>query len=249
MKVLVTAGNTVAPIDRVRCITNIFSGRTGAAIAVEAHRRGHAVMLLTSHPETVADLNAGNIPAGDRWAVRSYHTFDDLQKVMEGAIPGGKLEVIIHSAAVSDYRSAGVYAPASGTRFLAEDGHWESTGPVPLLVDRAAGKVKSDDPELWLRLVRTPKLVDRVRTGWGFRGILVKFKLEVDIGEEQLLEVAEQSRRQSAADLMVANTLDGMASWAYLGPIDGQYRRVGRRELAAGLLDSIESLAKERRRG
>jgi phosphopantothenoylcysteine synthetase/decarboxylase len=249
MRILVTAGNTVTPIDRVRCITNIFSGRTGAAIAVEAHRRGHAVALLTSHPASVADLNAGNIPAGDRWAVRSYRTFDDLQELMEGAISGRNLHVIIHSAAVSDYRSAGVYAPASGTRFRAEDGRWESTGPVPSLVDRAAGKVKSDEPELWLRLVRTPKLVDRVRTDWGFRGILVKFKLEVDIGEEQLLHGAEQSRRQSAADLMVANTLDGVASWAYLGPIDGQYQRVGRRELAAGLLDAIESLVKEGRRG
>ncbi|MFO0803298.1 MAG: phosphopantothenoylcysteine decarboxylase [Gemmataceae bacterium] len=29
MKVLVTAGNTQSPLDRVRCITNIFSGRTG----------------------------------------------------------------------------------------------------------------------------------------------------------------------------------------------------------------------------
>ena len=50
MKILVTAGNTQTPIDRVRCITNIFSGKTGAQIALEAHRHGHSVVLLTSHP-------------------------------------------------------------------------------------------------------------------------------------------------------------------------------------------------------
>ena len=39
MNLLVTAGNTQVAIDRVRCITNIFTGRTGTAIALEAYRR------------------------------------------------------------------------------------------------------------------------------------------------------------------------------------------------------------------
>ena len=39
MKILVTAGNTQTPIDRVRSITNIFSGRTGARIAARAFNR------------------------------------------------------------------------------------------------------------------------------------------------------------------------------------------------------------------
>ncbi|HVL11743.1 MAG TPA: phosphopantothenoylcysteine decarboxylase, partial [Gemmata sp.] len=53
MNVLVTAGNTQTPVDRVRCITNIFSGRTGGQIAARAYDRGHAVTLLTSHPEVI----------------------------------------------------------------------------------------------------------------------------------------------------------------------------------------------------
>ena len=43
--------------------------------------------------------------------------------------------------------------------------------------------------------------------------------------------MAEQSRRHSAADLMVANTLDGAKHWAFLGPVGGRYERVPRREL------------------
>ena len=50
MNLLVTAGNTLAPIDRVRGLTNIFTGRTGAAVALHAHGRGHRVVLLTSAP-------------------------------------------------------------------------------------------------------------------------------------------------------------------------------------------------------
>ena len=122
-------------------------------------------------------------------------------------------------------------------------GRQTATGPgqAPALVDRAAGKVKSDEPELWLRLFRAPKLIDMVRGAWGFRGKLVKFKLEVGTSDERLLEIAEHSRIHSQADWMVANTLEGASSWAYLGPRAGRYERVSRRELPAQLLDAIEN--------
>jgi phosphopantothenoylcysteine synthetase/decarboxylase len=249
MNLLVTAGNTLVLIDRVRCITNIFSGRTGAAIALCAQGRGHTVTLLTSHPEAVAELHEGPAPA-ERWVVRRYQTFEDLQRQMGELVPDAGLEAVVHCAAVSDYLSAGVYAPAPGTHFRTEDSRWEGTDLLgPALLDRAAGKVKSDEPELWLRLVRAPKLIDRVRADWGFRGLLVKFKLEVGLDDDDLLAVAEQSRLHSRADLMVANTLEGSRTHAFLGPVDGCYQRLGRRHLADRLLDALEQLQRERTRG
>jgi hypothetical protein len=76
VKILVTAGNTQTDIDRVRCITNVFSGRTGAQIAAEAFERGHAVSLLTSHPEEKSVKNRKNrrqfffmlLPQAGAWA-------------------------------------------------------------------------------------------------------------------------------------------------------------------------------------
>ena len=62
MRILVTAGNTQAPVDRVRCLTNIFSGRTGTRIALEARQNGHTVGLLTSHPDAVSQLAGGTSP-------------------------------------------------------------------------------------------------------------------------------------------------------------------------------------------
>src|SRR5262245_61996552 len=108
MNVLVTAGNTLALIDRVRCITNIFTGRTGAAIALEAQRRGHAVTLLTSHPEVAAELAEGR-ELGERWSLRHYRTFENLQSRMEECVRSGVFDAIVHCAAVSDYLPAGVY--------------------------------------------------------------------------------------------------------------------------------------------
>lgn len=216
MNVLVTAGNTQAPIDRVRCITNIFSGRTGAGIAAEAARRGHAVTLCTSHPDTAAGLPL---------TVRPYRTFDELDRLMAELIPGGHFDALIHAAAVGDYHVAGTFAPdADGLR------------------DVSAGKVKSDHLELWLKLVRAPKLVDKVRTDWAFRGVLVKFKLEVGVSDAELRGVAERSRVQSAADLMSANTLDGMYDWALVGA-GADYRTVPRADLPAHLLTAVEALA------
>src|SRR4051794_40704146 len=109
MNVLVTAGNTLVPIDRVRCLTNVFTGRTGAAVALEAHARGHTVSLLTSHPEAVAPLAEG-VALGERWCLRDYRTFDELHRLMAECVLGGGLDAVIHSAAVSDYLAGGVYA-------------------------------------------------------------------------------------------------------------------------------------------
>ena len=242
MKLLVTAGNTQTPIDRVRCITNIFTGRTGTGIALHAHERGHDVTLLTSHPEALSDMKPDASALAARWKMQYYRTYDDLHEAMSDLVRTGSFDVVVHCAAVSDYVPSGVYAPAPGTSFTpgAEGGSWQAWKGLPALLDRTAGKVKSDEPELWLRLTRAPKLIDLVRGTWGFRGLLVKFKLEVGISDERLLEIAERSRVHSAADLMVANTLEGSSAYAFLGPVQGTYERVSRRGLAPRLLEELE---------
>jgi phosphopantothenoylcysteine synthetase/decarboxylase len=250
MNILVTAGNTIVPIDRVRCITNVFTGRTGTGIALHCHERGHAVTLLSSHPELVAMLSGHQEPQ-QPWMLHAYRTFADLRELLTSKLTSHAFDLVIHCAAVNDYEAAGIYAPAPGTSFRAEEARWQTTGPphAPAFVERSAGKVKSDEPELWLRLVRTPKLIDLIRSEWGFRGILIKFKLEVGVSEQHLFDIAESSRQHSGAELMVANTLEGASSWALLGPINGHYERVSRNNLAQRLLDAAERLYKERTSG
>jgi phosphopantothenate-cysteine ligase/phosphopantothenoylcysteine decarboxylase/phosphopantothenate--cysteine ligase len=218
MNILATAGNTQTPIDRVRCITNIFSGRTGARIAAAAAARGLRVTLLTSHPEVLG---------GDTGVrVRPYRSFDDLDALMAMEVGSGRYDAVVHAAAVSDYHVAGVFAGRDGQ-----------------LEDAAAGKVKSSHPELWLRLVPAPKLIDKVRAEWGFAGTLVKFKLEVGVSDAELLDVAERSRAHSRADLMCANTLEGMHDWAFVGGGLGGYRRVSRADLPSVMIDALVAVA------
>ncbi|MCS7167263.1 MAG: phosphopantothenoylcysteine decarboxylase [Gemmatales bacterium] len=260
MRLLVTAGVTQVPIDQVRVITSVFTGRTGTRIALEANRRGHEVTLLTSAPQLVGE----QLRSAARWHVKRFRTFDELHDMLAELVPRQEYDVIIHSAAVSDYRVANVYVPNSGNVMSVSYSDDKKTGlaeealdfaplnnqPKPCstsehrgrFVLQVAPKISSMYGEVWLRLVPTPKLVDQIRRDWGFQGVLVKFKLEAGVSEETLLARAEASRINSAADLMVANLLESVATTAWLGPLAGQYRKLSRQQLAPALLDAVESL-------
>jgi phosphopantothenate-cysteine ligase/phosphopantothenoylcysteine decarboxylase/phosphopantothenate--cysteine ligase len=132
MRFLVTAGNTQTPIDKVRCITNIFSGRTGTRIALQARERGHDVCLLTSHPQVVEELSSALVPENSGWRVRPYRTFTDLHRLMESEITSHRFDVIIHVAAVSDYAIAGTYGLQDNTTFdpVSQTFHSDGIGTV-----------------------------------------------------------------------------------------------------------------------
>ena len=70
------------------------------------------------------------------------------------------------------------------------------------------------------------KIVDLFRTEWHHRGLLIKFKLEVGLTEDELKRVGEASRVASDADYLVANTLD-MVTGAQLPASGGWQRGVG----------------------
>lgn len=240
MRCLVTAGNTLVKIDQVRCMTSIFSGKTGTQIALELHRAGHEVVLCTSRPETLHQLTPLN-DLGERWKLCHFTTFDELHDVMKKEIMGQSLDFIVHSAAVSDYLHAGAYVPAKTTRFDSESQQFTTAGNNVAFQSAARGKIKSNHPEIWLRMIKAPKLVDFIKTDWGFQGKLVKFKLEVGVTREQLESIAENSRLQSHADYMVANTLEGMHAWAIIGPVQGGYREIARADLATSVVQLLKS--------
>lgn len=195
MKILVTAGSTQMPIDHVRTISNIFKGRTGTSIAWHAAKDNEVTLI--GNPGSNEMLQApGMIDRERKLNLITYKTFDELEAVMEREIRGGNYDAIIHSAAVSDYRPVDVLAP------LPHD--YYNKGMVSIKAD----KVSSDHPEIYIKCVQTPKLIDYIREPWGFKGVLVKFKLQVGITKEQLLEIARNSRKVSSADLIVANVLD-----------------------------------------
>ncbi|OWK36325.1 hypothetical protein [Fimbriiglobus ruber] len=69
-----------------------------------------------------------------------YQTFDDLAGLIQKEIKTGGYDVAFHSAAVSDYLSAGVYAPEPGTFFNARTKYWERRGNARRWPNTAAAR-------------------------------------------------------------------------------------------------------------
>lgn len=224
-RMLVTAGSTAMMIDQVRKISNIFRGRTGWNIASHASTQGWMVTLLTSERPSREQLRPYS-----NLSVRHYRTFDDLAELMEEEIRHRTPEAIIHSAAVSDYRPVGLWQLDADRQLKGVT----RTGQV-------AGKVSSAHERLFLELVPSEKLVDQIRQPWGFDGVLVKFKLQVDMSDQELLAIANRSRQHSDADLMVANCLEWASAYAYIIDRSGEAVRVERPNLPVKLLEYIDA--------
>jgi phosphopantothenate---cysteine ligase (CTP) len=217
--VLVTAGATMVPIDKVRAITNIFKGRTGANIALYFAQQSWDVTLITSNPSL---LEGNSIRA---ISIITYHTYDELFSAMQKCICSGtNYDLIVHSAAVSDYRVEGTYLHEP-------EGGMQAVG--------SKGKIPGDFQELYLRLLPTPKIVDLIREPWGHKGYLVKFKLQTMMSDDQLLKVAEESRVHSKAEMMVANCLEWSNERAFV-MTEGRTVSVARINLPEAIMKEME---------
>ena len=92
--VLVTAGGTREPLDSVRFVGNRSSGRMGVALAEAARERGARVTLLAANLHVAAPTGIEVVPTP---------TAADLRRE---ALARADADVVLMSAAVSDYRPA-----------------------------------------------------------------------------------------------------------------------------------------------
>ena len=92
-KILVTAGPTIEPIDPVRFISNPSSGKMGYAVARAAEHRGAEVILISgpTHLPDPANVHTIRVRTAEEMAERVFQHM-------------ATADVIIKSAAVSDYR-------------------------------------------------------------------------------------------------------------------------------------------------
>jgi phosphopantothenoylcysteine synthetase/decarboxylase len=100
MKILVTAGGTREPLDEVRYLGNVSSGRTGAWIVEEAVRRYHTVFLLAG--------KGAEQPA--QWAMdtglvvaQEFGSAVDLLQRCTHLCQQHEFQAVVFAAAVADY--------------------------------------------------------------------------------------------------------------------------------------------------
>jgi phosphopantothenate---cysteine ligase (CTP) len=212
---LVTAGSTREAIDEVRDWGNIFTGKTGFDIARELAKVGDVELLTSneSHRPRVEER------ASPRLRAFGFRTHAQLRELVETRVMCNLYDAVFMSAAVADYAPVRVYEVIGRTSV--PDTRCETW----TVRDVQAGKVKSNHEAIAVLGRRTDKLIDLFRSTWGYRGLLVKFKLEVDVTTEALVQIARISRANSGADYLVANTLEmlhGDEAGCYLVSANGE---------------------------
>lgn len=181
LKVLITAGGTKELIDDVRFVSNFSSGAFGRGFALAAAERGHQVVLLA--PKELPKL-VGPLP--ENVELRPFVSTADLQRRLEEAAKEGQWDVIIHSAAVSDY------TPAKFTD----------------------GKISSNEEVLWVPFVQTPKLIRSMRQQFG-RTFIVGFKLLSKKSADERYQIAMKQLADCRTNLCVENDLTEISSGAH----------------------------------
>ncbi len=201
MNVVVTGGGTVAPIDDVRQIANVSSGRFSAMISEACLGRGASVWHIHTPSAQLPflrharfDLDAGDLDVElarlgaleRRWSrvQGRLHlvplprgTVADYAENLERVLKSVSIDVVFLAMAVSDFE------------------------PEPI-----AGKLGSESDVLVIRGLRAPKVIRSVRD-WSPRVYLVGFKLLSRADPLELIRQAEAACLVNRADVTVANDL------------------------------------------
>jgi phosphopantothenoylcysteine decarboxylase/phosphopantothenate--cysteine ligase len=179
-RILITAGGTREPIDSVRYIGNMSSGRTASRLADELTSAGHNVTWLGAQDAVKPNLTNTMV---------LFSSFGDLAQRLQALLLENDYDAVIHAAAVSDFSVASV---------LTQEGD-------PL--DKPEGKLSSAS-DLLLRLKRNPKLLDRIRE-WSKNPEVqvIGFKLTDTADLQQRIEAVKKQFDDSKVDAVVHNDL------------------------------------------
>ena len=169
-RILITAGPTWVSIDEVRVISNISTGETGILLAEEALRQGAKVTLF------LGPVSACCLPRPIRLVRFAF--FHELKDRIKKELESGRYELVIHSAAVSDFK------PVRGER----------------------GKLSSGR-RLRLELEPLPKIIDYIKQS-APRAKIVIFKLEAGVADATLISRALLARNKYKAEVVIANQLN-----------------------------------------
>ena len=169
-RILITAGATSVPVDRVRVISNIATGETGVLIAKAAKKLGAKVTLCLSRP--------GINPPDRQVKLIAFTFFEELRSKVIKELRSCSYDIIIHSAAVSDFKPRDTLRPKLDS-------------------DRAHN----------LKLVPLPKIIDEMKV-FSRGAKIVIFKLEPGLSDRSLIRSAKSAQKRIGADIVVANRID-----------------------------------------
>jgi phosphopantothenate-cysteine ligase len=241
---LITAGGTSERIDSVRSITNAATGRLGSLVAGCFEKSGQAERIFYLCGKTALR------PESSRAEITVIEDTSDLERAARRLLGSHRIDIIIHSMAVSDYRVRTVTTPALAAASVTEalaGADQENMGELcAAALERAASlkrdeKISSRERSLILILESTPKIISLFRE-LAPQALLVGFKLLDHVSHEQLMEAARGLREKYRCAFVVANDaqdIHGDTHRAYLAGHDTTRRYETKEEIAGGIVEQV----------
>ncbi|KAF0153189.1 MAG: phosphopantothenoylcysteine decarboxylase / phosphopantothenate--cysteine ligase [Ignavibacteria bacterium] len=179
--VLITYGGTSESLDGVRTITNISTGKTGAAIAEQLAACGHKVSVLRSKSSLVSKLKNDEV---------TYGTFDEYKKEIFKLLSEQDFDAVIHLAALSDY---------TPTKLEYDD----QVSRLPL-----KSKLNSEIDTIKVVLKKNPKIISQLKSVSKNKEIkVIGFKLTNNRNEPENLKAVNKLFSEADCVYVVHNDL------------------------------------------
>ena len=179
LKILITSGGTKENIDGVRYLSNLSTGKTGAAIAEYFSRNFHEVTFVHADNSVIPKIAGKFI---------SYFSFGDLNKQLKSLLSNEDYDAVIHLAAVGDYSVESI--EVNGKR-----------NKLPLEY-----KLDSTGDEAILHLKRNDKIIKHLKEYSKDKNLLlVGFKLTNTQNENERITAVKKLFREADCDAVVLN--------------------------------------------
>jgi phosphopantothenate-cysteine ligase len=222
-KILITAGPTNEYIDEVMKITNMSTGRLGIELSRELTARGNEVTLICTRSVARSGLyERYNLANNDKLKTIQIETTDQmLMALADESTSGTVYDLVVHAAAVGDYRADFSFKMEDMALEIAEYLH-NKYDEIPSICDfhqdilnimtnpkckvNDDTKISSYEPNLTVKLGLTPKLISHLKE-WFPEAILVGFKLLENVTKDHIIEVATKLCNKNNMNYIIANDL------------------------------------------
>lgn len=212
--IIITAGPTNEKLDEVMKITNMSTGALGATIAKnfieyngdEIDKLYYVSTKLTRKP----------LIESSKLIYVTVESTDDLLNALKDILTSEKIDAVIQSAAVGDYKSrysitgsmlaseiANFVFNNNSSREELENGILDII-KNPTMKVSTDHKISSYESDLMFMLDLTPKVINNIKL-WSPDTDLYGFKLLDGVSKEELIAVADKLRKTTGAKVIIAN--------------------------------------------
>ncbi len=247
MNILITAGGTIEPIDNVRSITNTGTGKLGSLIADEFLGCDQVDKLFYVCTDKAV------IPKSEKATILNIKSVDDLQDCVLDVISNNRIDVIVHSMAVSDYTVRSVTDMGSLSEIFTEYLKQNKGDPADTeryLLEKFDecnlagdnGKISSQLKYPLIMLDKTPKVLPLFRKH-SPDSIIIGFKLLSEVPKDELLDVAHSLLHANGCDFVLANDEAQIKEDKHEGYLLDEDKSIisfdTKQEIAAGLVTAV----------